>query len=426
MAHRSAVGGSADKNAETHKSEADGPDVVPDRLIRVLSVSLFNHWDGISKRVLPVAENLRRFGVETAIVAPAGPGRYAGIASRNHRTYQITLRVPREISDIESLKADMAWFASFFGSVLGVRQVIRTESIDIVHVNGLLNLQAAVAAKLTRRKLVWHLISSSYPRVLVWLLMPFVKLMATRIILVANKMKSFYLLSDRALREGQVLIIREPVDTDRFDPSKVSNERVENLKRKFDIPPASKIFGSVGNITPFKGYEYLVEAAHIVQSEVKSEVRFVIMGLPVQTRANYLAKLVNEISRCGLDRKVILGGWVDDLTTFYAMLDLLVLPSIAEGTPLAILEAMSMQVPVVASNVGGVSEQVLHEQTGLLVQSKDSTAIASAIIRLCNDSERQVMGKKAREHVVSAYSLELCVSEHFKLYSSLLRSDNSL
>jgi len=385
---------------------------------------MFNNLDGISRRVLLVAKNLSRFGVETVIVAPVGPGQYASVASQNHRTYQIALRVPREPSDIESLKADMAWFASFFGSVLGLRHVIRAESVDIVHVNGLLSLQAAVAARLTGRKLVWHLIGTAYSRILVWLLVPLVKLLATKIILVADKLKRFYLVTDADLREGRAVVIHEPVDTNRFDPSKVTNDSVENMKKNFDIPSASKVFGSAGNITPFKGYEYLVRAAAIVQSKMKSQVRFVIAGLPIPTRANYLARLANEISRYGLDRKVIIAGWVEDMATFYSMLDVFVVPSIAEGTPLAILEAMSMQLPVVASDVGAISEQVLHERTGLLVQPKDSTAIASAIIRLCCDSRRRMMGKKAREYVVSAYGLERCASEHIRLYKNLLRSDD--
>jgi glycosyltransferase involved in cell wall biosynthesis len=416
--------------SEINENQRTG--ALPNQLIRVLNVSLFNNLDGIANRILPVAKKLKSSGIETIIVAPAGPGSYARIASRNHRTYQITLRVPREPSDIKSVKADVAWLVDFFRSVVAIIQIIKHESIEIVHVNGLLSLQAAVAARLTGRKLAWHLIGSMYPRILIWFLMPFVKLMATRIILVANGMKRFYLIPDKEAQVGRSVVIHEPVDTDRFDPSKVSDDRVERLKRKFDIPASSKIVGSIGNLTPRKGFEYLIRAAHIVRSKTKSEIRFIIVGTTVPTRASYRTKLVNEITHYGLSQEVILAGWVDDLTGFYAMLDLLALPSTAEGTPLAILEAMSMQIPVVASRVGAVAEQVLNERTGLLIEAKDPNAIASAILRLFSDPKRLMMGKKAREYVISAYSLERCVYEHRRFYSNLLaeakndRSTNAL
>lgn len=392
----------------------------PDRSIKVLSVSLFNHLDGVTNRVLLIARSLRRFGVETVVVTPKAPGQYAREASIDNRTYQVALSVPQELLGIESLKVNLMWLLSLFRSTFIIAQIIDRESIDIVHVNGLLSLQAALAAALTRRKLVWHLISSMYPSLVVLLLMPFVNLVASRMILVANSMRSYYRVKERDIQEGRVVIIHEPVDTDRFDPAKVSKERIEALKQKFNIPPGTKIFGSVGSITPQKGFEYLVRAAQILRREMRTQVIFVIAGRVVQSRALCARRLIAEISRHGVEENFVFADWVNDMVPFYAMLDLLVLPSIAEGTPLAILEAMSMQVPVVASNVGGISEQVLHEQTGLLVNARDSNAIASAIVRLCNDGQLQAMSKRAREYVVSAYSLKRCVSEHFRMYSSLV------
>jgi glycosyltransferase involved in cell wall biosynthesis len=104
-----------------------------------------------------------------------------------------------------------------------------------------------------------------------------------------------------------------------------------------------------------------------------------------------------------------------------SVVDIFLMTSIAEGTPLVILEAMSMGIPVVATDVGGISEQVANGKTGIVVPPKDVNAIAEAVLYLLeNDEIRKQYGIKARERIVKFFSLNKCVEEHKLLYEDIV------
>ncbi|MEM4523442.1 MAG: glycosyltransferase family 4 protein, partial [Nitrososphaeria archaeon] len=144
---------------------------------------------------------------------------------------------------------------------------------------------------------------------------------------------------------------------------------------------------------------------------------------PHQMKYYYeLKKLVKSLN---LDDDVIFTGYIDhqELLTALSLADVFVIASLHEGTPVSILEAMAMERPVVATNVGGVSEQVISWHTGILVPPKNPEAIAKAIIYLLqNSNERIKMQKKARMWVKKMFSLEKCALMYKKLYEDVFNN----
>jgi len=139
-------------------------------------------------------------------------------------------------------------------------------------------------------------------------------------------------------------------------------------------PPRATLVGSVGRLDEQKGYEYLVGAARRVVDQ-RPDVYFAVAGEGPSRPA--LERLVAE---SGLDGRFRLPGFVDDVTSFLSALDVFVSSSLWEGLPLAIVEAMLLGRPVVATDVGGSPEAVIPGRTGTLVPARDADALAEAIL----------------------------------------------
>lgn len=385
--------------------------------MKVLNVLLSNHIGGPQIRVLSVAKELRKYGIETIILSPKGEGDFAQRARNEHfKVYQIMLDGPKHFNSFVSVLANLKWLFTFPLSVFTITKIIKKEKIEIVHVQGLLNLQAPVAALLTRRKIVWHLISSLYPKTLVSFLMPFITMIADQIVVVAEKLGEYYLGCKLKSTKMNALIIYECVDVDKFSPFAVSKNDIDKLKREFDMSPSDKIVGCVGNINPAKGYEYFIEGVNHVRNELSS-VKFIVVGAESDTQKRYHQKLQTLVSSLKMGEDIIFTGKRDNIPQVLSMFDVFVLPSIAEGTPIIILEAMAMEKAVVATDVGAVSEQILNGETGIVVPSKNPKAMAEAVIYLFEHAEERIrMGEKARERVKEMFSRGRCVKEHLKLY----------
>ena len=164
--------------------------------------------------------------------------------------------------------------------------------------------------------------------------------------------------------------------------------------------PASGPMVTVGvaaRLAPVKGIKYLIEAVKSLDN-----VRLVIAGDgPEKERLENLARHESLLDR------VTFTGWVDDIGRTMSTWDIYVQPSIAEGLGIAALEAMSLGIPVVASDVGGLREIVVNGKTGFLVPPEDSAQLAAHLKELaCNAELRRSMGEAARLRATEKFSRE--------------------
>lgn len=159
------------------------------------------------------------------------------------------------------------------------------------------------------------------------------------------------------------------------------------------------VFGTVGSLLPMKGHRHLIHAMPQVLASL-TEARCVIVGDGPERRN--LEQLSRDLGVC--DHLTFLGHQ-SDVQGILQTLDVFVLPSLAEGLPNAVLEAMSLGRAVIATDVGGVPEVVTPEVNGILVPAESSHALATAMIRLGGDQElRRVFGIQARECVAQRFS----------------------
>ena len=391
--------------------------------MRVLSVVMDNRMGGVQNRVLKVGKELRSRGVETVIVTPRSEGEFHTQAiSEGFEVYQVSLFYPRLPRGIKATASNITWATSFPSTVLTLRKVMEKSRVDLVHVNGLLGLQAGIAARLVKLPLLWHLIGDHYPRMAVRTLMPLVRKLASQIVLVSKHTKYYYF-GDKASC-SPVVILHEPVDTNYFAPHKVSPETTAKLRQELAITSDEIIVGSVGNINPAKGYEYLIRAMAEVVQDIPN-ARLIIVGPTITTQTHYANYLHKEVIKLGLQHVVKFVGGRDDVRELLSIFSVFAMASLREGTPIAILEAMAMERPVVAANVGGVAEQIDHGRTGFLVPPRDMLALAKHIIQLLQNQEMaKTIGLSAGSAVQEDFSLDQCVEGHYKLYERLIRNIN--
>jgi glycosyltransferase involved in cell wall biosynthesis len=170
-------------------------------------------------------------------------------------------------------------------------------------------------------------------------------------------------------------------------------------------------FGFVGRLVPIKNLPLLIEAFASVQRQIPA-ARLLIAG-DGEGRAAAEAMIAAK----GLQASVELEGWREDLTVLYRQMDVMVLTSLNEGTPVAVIEAMAAAVPVVVTGVGGVPDVVSHEENGLVVPSGAVDALAGAMLRLARNAEdRERLGTAGRRAVRDRFAAPRLVSEVETLY----------
>lgn len=193
------------------------------------------------------------------------------------------------------------------------------------------------------------------------------------------------------------------------------------LRTELGLNGAHRLIGIVARLAPIKAHEVFLEAAVEIDRRVPN-VRFVIVG-----DGERRSELEGRARQLGLGEKAIFLGWRKDMRAVYADLDVVVLSSLNEGSPVAIIEAMAAARPVVSSDVGGVSEVVRSGQSGLLVPPRDPSALADAVTAVLNDpAEGERLGKSARAAVYPKYSSSRLVADVERLYLELARQKGLL
>lgn len=179
------------------------------------------------------------------------------------------------------------------------------------------------------------------------------------------------------------------------------------------------LVGSVGRLEAIKGHRYLIQAWPLIKN------KFPTAKLKIAGAGPLEPELIKMSLELGVQPMVEFCGSIDNIVQFYSALDLLVVPSLSESFGITILEAMSCSIPVIASDVGGVSEIIKHEWNGLLVPSGDPTAIAQSILRLSRDNElrRNIILNGLK--TIKSYSEKIFISKHMEVYRSFLRESKS-
>jgi glycosyltransferase involved in cell wall biosynthesis len=385
--------------------------------MNVLFVIHYPIFGGPHNQALLLARALRRYGVRMTVALPAEEGtaaerlRAAGVDVVQTELHRLRA-TPNPVHQFRFL-------ASMPREVRELRRLIRSRSVDVVQIGGLVNPHAAIAGRLEGVPVVWQILDTRPPMALRRIMMPLVLRLSDMVMTTGRAVADVH---PGAGGLGERLQpFYPPVEPEAFSAGHANRHaaRVE-----FGFAEEDIVLVSVGNLNPQKGHEHLIRAAALAR-RTRPEVKALIVGASHPTHRDYAQGLHRLARELDLDagRDVVFAGALTDVRPALAAADVFVLAAVprSEGAPTAIGEAMMMELPVVATDVGAVREVVEDGRTGYVVPPLDAQALAAAVLRVIDNADATAsFGPRGRVLAIERFSSEQCARVHLNAYEFVL------
>jgi glycosyltransferase involved in cell wall biosynthesis len=297
-----------------------------------------------------------------------------------------------------------------------IREYLLSNEIDLVHTHGVrANLVARTAAFKEGLPVVTHfhsVLRYDYDSI-------YKAMMARFLTKTTNKYTNRFIAISRAIKqeilamgvpEQIIEVIHNGLDTSRYARPRQAQE----TRRELGLAPDKPTVAMVARLHPVKGHKYFLQAARKVLDQ-GINAQFLIIGEGI-----YREAIENWIKDLGLEGQVIMPGYYSPIEDIYGVMDLLCVPSLMEGLGMVVLEAMYFQVPVVASNIGGIQEIIRDQENGLLVEPGDTKGLAAAIIKLLRDPKLASQLSTKGEETLQYFSPQRMARQVEDVYQALL------
>ena len=360
--------------------------------------------------VLHLIESSEPGGAETVLLSIA-----KGLRTRGHSSV-VALLQPGWLHDQLERNALKTFIlhqntAYDLGCLRALRKIIRGFKIDLIHAHefmmntygSLAGLYEGVPVISTvhgknyywlkrRRRLAYRLVSR-----------------LSTMVAVCEDIKNL-LVRRVGVSRNRITTIYNGIDCEPFDHV-LDETAIATMKADFAIPGDTAVIGTVGMLVPEKDHMTLLKAARLIIDSQPNALFLVVGSGPLEE------SLRAEVFRAKLDKHVRFVGFQRNVASFLRIMDVYVCSSASEGLPLCILEAMVAARPVVATNVGGNPEMVLHNETGLLVPPANATALAWSVNLLLQDRHlARQMCLNAQRLVYQRFTLRHMVESYEELY----------
>jgi glycosyltransferase involved in cell wall biosynthesis len=230
-----------------------------------------------------------------------------------------------------------------------------------------------------------------------------------------------FLLENRIVDSAKIKVIGagslSGVDLNRFDPSRFNEVDRLNLRKGLGIPHDAVMLLFVGRVTGDKGIGELVEAFLSLKSS-NSNLHLVLVG-PIEDKETKFGNYY--LDDLFLMKEIHFVGYTATPEIYMFSADILCLPSYREGFGTVVIEAAAMKLPAIASDIYGLRDAVVHNQTGILCTPRDISSLSNAINSLVEDKEMRIlMGCNAQKRVIKEFDSDVINLELIREYASLL------
>jgi glycosyltransferase involved in cell wall biosynthesis len=290
---------------------------------------------------------------------------------------------------------------------LKISNFIRSENIDLVYNNTLLNPYGAFASYLAGVPCVWHVREvgrdSSMRR-------NFIKLtafLATRLVVVSKSVKELYSEDER----DKVRVVYNGIDPAYFNPNLFNRSAI---REAYDIRPDQPVISMIARMHPSKHHDDLLTAVARL-AETWPDLMVLLVGDGPEEES-----IKDQINQRGMEQNVRMLGYMEDVREVLAASDLFVLPSEHEAFGRAVAEAMLMEKPVVATAVGGLPE-LISPDTGLLVPAGCPEELGDAMQSIISEPDKGYrMGQRGRKRAMTHFSLDRYVDQMVQIFEETL------
>ncbi len=358
---------------------------------------------GMKNHLLSLLEHSDRGSFEPAVAGP--PEITAAAAGFGAEVFPLDIK--GELDPLRDARA-----------VFELIRVLQKKRVDVLHAHGskagvvgrLAALLAGTPAVfLTAHNSVFYEEWPAYKKRVVGLAQAILARGTSRVIAVSEALRAEIIAREK-VDPAKVVTVHNGIEPARF---KNVGPR-ELLRQRLNLPADSAVIGTIARLAPQKGVRYLIQAAALIPAGLRPV--FLVVG-----EGPLRAELEASARNAGVADRFIFTGLRSDIPLILGALDLLVLPSVTEGLPLVLLEAMAASLPVVATRVGGVPEAVVDGKTGIVVPPQDAPALAAAIAALLAAPDRaRQFGAAGEDRVSRVFTVHRMVSLTTELYLETL------
>lgn len=399
--------------AEAALVDGDGRDAAPasegsegtngggTREIRILDLRDSPWVDGPGRTVLEIAEALNASGYRYVIGSLMPEGAAFGPYAREARQRGL---------EVEAIRERGAYDPRVLGQTL---RAIERHGIDIVHTHefrsDVLGLLCARRKGLRAVCTVHGWIANDVKGSIYTVLDKLVLRFFDRIIVVSQRLRA------QLIRWGvparKLTVVPNALPTERYRADRAD----DSFRRDLGLGPADILVAKIGRLSAEKGHRDLLAAARAALAQC-DRLRFVLIGIGPEEAA-----LRAQASALGIADRVLFAGYRNDMMRVYNSLDLVVQCSYTEGMPNVVLEALLMEVPVIATDVGGTGEIIEHGRTGVLLPPRRPDRLASEIIEFVRAPQRlRAMAQEGRERVRREFDSGRRIERMKRIYAELM------
>jgi glycosyltransferase involved in cell wall biosynthesis len=306
-------------------------------------------------------------------------------------------------------------------TVKPIRQLIESEGIDLVHTHG---VRANLVARTASRQAAVPVVTTFHSMLRYDYQSRWEAYTARILTLLTNGKTDCFIAVSRAIKEdlirmgvpeAKITVIYNGLDQARLSASSPNPD----IKEQLQIDPGKRVLAVVGRLHSVKGQSYFLEAAQLLLPRFP-DLLFLLIGEGPDRPA-----IEQKIKDLKLEQNVFMTGFYPRMNDLYPAIDILCMPSLMEGLPFVLLEAMSFGIPVIASRVGGIPEIVRDKINGLLVSSRDSAELARAMSELLSDRELAARLAANGRETVQEFTLTNMARKTEAVYQTALKRNQS-
>jgi len=362
--------------------------------MKILHTEWSDGWGGQEIRILAESLAFIKKGYEITIAAQPKSQLYKKSKQAGVPTFELKMNKGLNLLAIYSLV-----------------KFIKKNKIQIVHTHSSVDSRTAgIAARICKIKVVRsrHIsipISKSF--ITYWQYMK----LADKVITSGRDIRNIMIQRNK-MSPNNIISAPAGANTEQFN----IDRELKNIRPSYNINEKHFLVGIVSVLRSWKGHTYLIEAIEIIRKTIPN-IRLIIVGAGPQKKT--LERLIAQLD---LKNNIILTGHQSDPAPFYKAMDLMILPSYAgEATSQVLPQAMLMGKPVISTETGGLTEVVIHNETGVVVPSKNSQAIANAIKNLYKNKKLRLrIASQGREHALNYFTFDKMIRTTDKVYCDLV------
>lgn len=362
---------------------------------------------GVERGTVDLSKELVAHGFKSIVVSSGGP-LVSIIEKHGGKHYTIPAKSKNPFVILKNIKR--------------IKSIIKKENVSIVHARSRAPAWSAYfAAKDMRKPFVttfhgFYKFSTIFKK---W----YNSVMTKGCIVIAvSEFIKDHILEHYSVPVDNIEVIHRGVDTESFDPAKISYQRMSQTIEQYKIPDNKTIIFFPGRMSSWKGQDLLIRASQFLP---KDQFHYIFAG-NLTKKPKYYEKLNDLCHKFGITDHTTFTNDVQDISAMYKLSDIVISASVEpEAFGRIAIEAQSMSKIVIASDIGGSKETIINSKTGFLFKSEDIEDLAKKILltsKLTHLQKVQI-GKAARSHIIKEFSLKKMRDKTIDLYNRIIESN---